>query len=78
MSRQEANKEIAKMISDAVEIFPTLRMGQILAMLRVVTHTRPVRQKTADDYDIGWRDEFYLESEELLIRMRSTKNDYEG
>jgi len=71
MTRQEANREIVKLLSDAVEIFPDMRMGQLLAMLRIVTHTRPVSQKGADMYDVDWKDEFYLESKELLQRMKN-------
>ena len=68
--RQEFNREILEILIEAVEKNPQLRFGQIMSMLRTVTHSRPMSQQTADQCDAHWRDEFYLESEVLLERMR--------
>jgi hypothetical protein len=77
MTRLEANRELLKILTEAVEKFPDGRFGQILSMLRMVTHTRPVSQKTADSYQVEWKDEFYLESKELLTRVKTTfRTDY--
>jgi len=61
MTRQEANREIVRRLSNWVEIYPDLRFSQVLYGAGVVKD-HPVGIN-------GWADDFYLESTELLKRM---------
>jgi hypothetical protein len=49
---------------------PDQRFGQIMSNCGAVHHTRPVNQDAADSGRVNWEDEFYLESYDLLERIR--------
>jgi hypothetical protein len=72
MDRLSANRKLVQIISEAIEEYPDVRFGQVLTALRIVTHTRPVSQETADNHQLEWKDEFYLESSELLERVENS------
>lgn len=69
MTRQEANKLILQRLAKAIDDCPDLRMGQIMINTLLVRHTRPVKQTTADDMSVDWKDEYYTESTDILERM---------
>lgn len=62
--RQQVNREIVRTISAMVESEPNLRFGQILACLDVVVKSR--------ENPLLWSDEFYLESVDLLERIKES------
>ena len=66
MTRQQANKEILRILSVMVEIFPDMRFGQLLANADVLKY---------DPHSSGIktiRDEYHLESKDLLERVKNS------
>lgn len=61
-NRQESNREILKILSDAVEKYPEMRFSQILLAYKVVE---------MEANQMYWEDEFYLESSILLERIET-------
>jgi hypothetical protein len=62
MTRLEANREILALLNDHIEKYPDERFSQILQNIKVNICYR--------DYAIFLEDEFYLESEKLLERIK--------
>ena len=71
--RQDANRELVRLLSEWVEKYPDMRFGQILR------NAGFVYEDALSDYDhydgeyhslFVWRDEFTLEPTELLKRVR--------
>lgn len=60
-SRQEVNRELVKILSDAVEKFPDWRFGQILFNYNFITRKH-------SSFDI--EDPFYEESQETFDKLR--------
>lgn len=60
-SRQEVNRELVKILSDAVEKFPDWRFGQILFNYNFIT-------RKYSSFDI--EDPFYEESQETFDKLR--------
>jgi hypothetical protein len=67
LSRQKHNKEILALLTKLVKENPEMRFGQLMRNYMVVREERPVNPSTTD---LPWRNEFYLESETLLERIR--------
>ena len=65
MSRRSVNRLIVAELREIVEAHPDLRFGQILNVFGFVDSLPEGR----------WRDEFYLESSELLKRIRERKDN---
>lgn len=63
MTRQEANKEILKLLSKAVEEQSDVRFGQLLRNMEVI---REIRIDGVPEY---WANEFYAEPQYILKRM---------
>ena len=63
--RLVCNMEIIRILTQAAENNPDLRFGQLLSALNIV-------QNVSDSMteDPVWKDEFYLESNELLNRIK--------
>lgn len=61
-SRQEVNRKLVKILSDAVEKYPDWRFGQILFNYNFIT-------RKPSSFDI--EDPFYEESEETLNKLRN-------
>jgi len=59
MTRKEANVRIVEILTNAIEMYPDQRFGQIMRNLDVIEEIN----------ESVWKDEFYLESEELLERV---------
>jgi hypothetical protein len=68
MTRQEANREIAEYLILLIEKHPELRFGQIVQAFGFVE----------SDMDMSgfafWRDEIYLEPQDLLARIEHNLN----
>lgn len=60
MTRQEANREIIKILSDVVERYPQLRFSQILTILQIIQYT-----------SMRIVDPFYDEPQEMLERIKN-------
>lgn len=60
-SRQEVNRELVKILNDAVEKFPDWRFGQILFNYNFITRKH-------SSFDI--EDPFYEESQETFDKLR--------
>mgnify|MGYP006275443969 CR=1 FL=1 len=70
MSRKQANEELVKILTEILEQNPELRFSQVLLSFGFVQHTRPVARRTADEYIVNWKDEFYTEPEVILERVK--------
>lgn len=70
MTRQEANKQLLKILSNIIENNPDLRFSQILSAFGFVRHTRPIKQEGADLHRVEWLDEFYVEPQKILERVK--------
>jgi hypothetical protein len=70
MTRQEANRLIIKLLAEQVEKDPDIRFGQMLRNVGAV-----YEYMTPDD-DAVWRDEFYLEPQQLLKRIQQSIKEY--
>jgi hypothetical protein len=57
MTRLEANREIIRLLTEYMEKYPDMRFSQLLYNLDIV---------------YPWRDEYNVESECILTRMRAT------
>jgi len=76
--RQAYNEMLLEHLRQIIAKNPSQRFGQILRNYGFVRHERPVKQETADEQQMHWKDEFYLESEALLERVeRSVKGKIE-
>ncbi len=64
-TRQEDNRVLVKKLERLIEVYPDQRFGQILFNYGFVSHDTP-----RSDGLIVWKDEFYLESRELLRRVK--------
>lgn len=76
--RQAYNEMILEKLTQIVRKNPSMRFSQIMANYGLVRHERPVNQGTADEQRMGWKDEFYLESEALLERVERSVKGHEG
>jgi hypothetical protein len=73
MTRQQANRQLIRILTEIVETCPDLRFSQILSAFGFVRHTRPIKQEGADLHRVEWLDEFYKEPQELLERVESQR-----
>ena len=64
--RQEANREIVKLVSDVVDKYPDLRFGQILANLSIIEYDYGADKVTPKDI-------FYEEPVITLNRIKNKK-----
>jgi len=69
MTRLEANRKILEILKVMVETYPDQRFGQ---MMRNVDVVREVKIDTKEFTGLVWIDEFNLESEELLNRIKNS------
>ncbi len=69
MTRLEANHELLAILSNYLEKHPDIRFSQ--ALMNCYFVKQEDRRPTISIYkDLIWRDEFYLESEVLLERVK--------
>ena len=71
MTRQSQNEELVKVLNNLVKDNPDLRFSQILYVFRFVKANRPTR-----DAGDNWQNEFYVEPEEILKRVKQALKDY--
>ena len=72
-SRLKYNRIILNFLRKQIEKNPEARFGQILRNTNIVKETRPIKAERGADMGVEWDNEFYLESEALLIRILKTK-----
>lgn len=65
MTRQESNRQIVLIFSALIEHYPDMRFGQLMDFAGMV-----LAGKSSDGQ--MWKDEFYLESDQLLQRIKVT------
>lgn len=73
MTRQEANLELAYKLLDLIDTHPDLRFSQILDVFGFVKAQRPVKDRGR----ISWQNEFNMEGEDLLKRVKQRIEDIE-
>lgn len=73
MNRLEANKRILKYLEECIEKYPEQRFGQILQNYAFIRPHRPAKENNM----IDWKNEFYMESDELLKRVKQRIEDME-
>lgn len=73
-SRLKYNRAILGLLAKEIEANPEVRFSQILRNLLIVKETRPIEAERGVEHGINWDNEFYLESEALLIRILRSKN----
>lgn len=71
--RHKKNREILSLFCDLVDKYPDMRFSQILLAFGFVKQTRPARPEAR----IDWQDEFYMESEVVLKRVKQRIEDVE-
>lgn len=69
MNRQRYNLELIDLLEMMVAKHPELRMGQILTMYGVIDYDKEAL------FSPKWKNEFYLESEDLLERVKKKFNE---
>ncbi len=74
MNRQIANEDLLKELEQLIKKYPDQRFSQILSNYGFIKPQRP----TKDLGRISWQNEFYVESEELLERVKRRIEDMEN
>jgi hypothetical protein len=69
MTRQEANRLIVKILADQVEKQPDIRFSQLMRNCGVV-------DEDIIEPQLIWRNEFNLEPQELIKRIRRCIKEY--
>lgn len=72
MNRYEANKKILTILTILVETYPDMRFSQIMSNFDLVKSINIDNKKDFLLVPI-WKDEYYLESETLLERMKTNE-----
>lgn len=73
MNRQEANLELLNHLEYLIERYPDMRFSQILLGFAFVKQERPAKPEVR----ISWQDEFYVEGEKILARVKQRIEDIE-
>lgn len=73
--RQEANLELAAILVQLLTKHGSQRFSQILRNYGFVKETRPVKP---DNYNVDWKNEFNMEPQELLKRVKRRVEDIDG
>lgn len=73
--RLEANRRLVEILSRLVESNPDQRFSQILRNNSFVRETRGVNAESGVAMGVEWKNEFYLESTELLERVNRCLDD---
>lgn len=77
-ARKTATLALLGLLSQLVQDNPTMRFSQILQNYGFVKQARPVNPSHADDLNVHWQNEFYLEPVALLKRVQDRINDIEN
>ncbi len=73
MTRQEANKEIIKLISKYADAHPDQRFGQILLNMGLVQTRFVISKDCGLERLDGWRDAYNDEPVDLLLNLRKNQ-----
>ena len=73
--RQEANLELAAILVQLLMKHGHQRFSQVLRNYGFVKETRPVKP---DNYLVDWKNEFNMEPQELLKRVKRRVEDIDG
>lgn len=71
MNRHQDNLDLVEQLVDLVNENPDMRFSQILLAYGFVKQTRPARPEA----NIDWQDEFYMEPDVLLKRVKRRIED---
>lgn len=74
MDRQMNNEFLLYELEYLINIHPEMRFSQILLAFGFVKQERPARPEAR----ISWQDEFYLEPDKILERVRKRIKDVEA
>ena len=69
-ARQEATAELLKLLAQLVLEHPEQRFSQILQNYGFVKPTRPINPASAEEFNVHWQNEFYMEPTALLKRVK--------
>ena len=73
MNRYRANSELLMILGELIQQNPDLRFGQILQGYGFIKCERPAKAESR----IGWQNEYYVEPDVLLERIKQRIRDYE-
>jgi len=73
MTREENNLELQKLLHFLIIMNPNMRFSQILLNFGFVKQERPAKPEAR----ISWQDEFYMEPEVVLKRVKKRIEDIE-
>lgn len=76
MTRQEANLELLKIMEMLINTQTDMRFSQILLAYGFVKQERPAKPK--EERPISWQDEFFMEPEKVLKRVKQRWKDING
>lgn len=76
MTRLEANLELRNELESLIFKYPDMRFSQILLAFGFVKQERPAKPR--EDRPISWQDEFYMEPEKVLERVKRRIKDNES
>lgn len=70
--RLEANRELVEILTNLVEEQPTQRFSQLLRNAGFIKENRPAKP---DNPNIYWQNEFYMEPQDVLKRVKRRLNN---
>lgn len=73
MTRLDCNKDLLALLEDLIDAYPDQRFSQILQNYGFIKPGRPVK----DPGRIYWQNEFNIEPDELLERVKRRIEDME-
>jgi len=73
MTRLESNRDILNLLEYLIEKYPDQRFSQILQNFGLIKPNRPANPENR----IDWQNEFYMEPDELLKRIKQRIEDME-
>ena len=69
-ARQEATMELLQILGQLILENPHLRFSQILDNYGFVKPARPINPAHAEQFNVQWQNEFYMEPVDLLKRVK--------
>lgn len=68
-----SNIELIEILTEYVNMYPDMRFGQILQNFGFIKPNRPANPERM----IDWQNEFYVESDEILKRVKRLRDDHD-
>lgn len=76
MTRQQANYQLTNLLHEIVKKYPDLRFSQILQNFDYIKVQEIKGMNAGGTYHyLVWKDEFYLEPQDLLKRVEESLNE---